>query len=61
MKQTLADIAKRADSFCARINDGLAAVAIALALLTTAALLERLPSLLQPPASTNAESPVEMP
>ncbi len=40
--------ARRADAFCARLNDGLTAVAIVLAILTTAALLERLPSLLPP-------------
>ena len=38
--------ARRADAFCARLNEGLAAVAIVLAILTTATLLERLPSLL---------------
>jgi hypothetical protein len=42
-------IARRADAFCARLNDGLAAVAIVLALLTTAALLERLPALVAAP------------
>jgi len=39
---------QRADAFCARLNTGLAAVALVLALLTTAALLERLPTMLPP-------------
>jgi hypothetical protein len=52
MKDTLAQIARRADAFCARLNDGLAAVAIVLAVITTAALMQRLPVLLAqvPPA-----------
>ncbi len=39
---------QRIDAFCARLNTGLAAVALLLALLTTAALLERLPTMLPP-------------
>jgi hypothetical protein len=39
---------QRVDAFCARLNTGLAAVALVLALLTTAALLERLPTMLPP-------------
>jgi hypothetical protein len=55
MKETLSEIAKRADAFCARLNDGLAAVAIVLALVTTAALVQRLPALLlQVPPSVGA-------
>jgi hypothetical protein len=46
MKDRLSQIAQRTDAFCARLNDGLAAVAIVLALLTTAALVQRLPLLL---------------
>ena len=45
--------ARRADAFCARLNDGLAAVAIVLAVLTTATLIERLPSV---PTLTDVES-----
>lgn len=48
MKQ-IALYARRLDGFCARLNDGLAAVALALAILTTAALLQRLPALLFQP------------
>ena len=44
--KTAALIARRADAFCARLNAGLAAVAIVLAVLTAAAALQRLPSLL---------------
>lgn len=47
MKQ-IALVARRVDAFCARLNDGLAAVALVLAILATAALLQRLPVLLQP-------------
>jgi hypothetical protein len=39
-------IARRADAFCARLNDGLVAVALALAVLTVAVVIARLP---QPP------------
>ena len=49
MKQ-IARYAYRVDAFCARLNDGLAAVALILAILTAAALVQRLPLLLlQPP------------
>ncbi|HZB93809.1 MAG TPA: hypothetical protein VE397_20340 [Stellaceae bacterium] len=44
--KTAALMARRADAFCARLNAGLAAVAIVLAVLTAAAALQRLPSLL---------------
>jgi hypothetical protein len=47
MQEKLSQFARRADAFCARLNDGLAAVAIVLALVTTAALVQRLPVLLQ--------------
>ena len=60
MKQTIARLAQRADAFCARLNGGLAAVAIALALLTSAVLLERLPALLPPPVPAN-EAPTDLP
>lgn len=43
MNPTFASRLRRLDVFCARLNDGLAAVAIVLALVTTAALIERLP------------------
>jgi len=42
----IARIAHTADAFCARLNDGLTAVAVALALLTAAAIVERLPMVL---------------
>ena len=61
MKQTLARIAHRADRFCARINGGLTAVAIVLALLTTAVLIGRLPALFPPAQADAAESPTELP
>jgi hypothetical protein len=62
MKQTLAQIARRADAFCARLNDGLAAVAIVLALITTAALVQRLPALLaQAPAGMAADGTAVQP
>jgi hypothetical protein len=48
----IALVARRLDAFCARLNDGLAAVALVLAILTTAALLQRLPLLLLPSADT---------
>lgn len=44
-KSALVEFLHRADAFCARINDGLTVVAIVLALVTTAALLQRLPTL----------------
>ncbi len=44
MKATLAGFLQRTDAFSARLNHGLAAVAIALALIATAALIERLPA-----------------
>ncbi len=62
MKQTLVQIARRADAFCARLNDGLAAVAIVLALITTAALVQRLPALLsQVPADLVADGAAGQP
>ena len=48
--KTAALIARRADAFCARLNAGLAAVALVLALVTAAALVQRLPLLLLPQA-----------
>jgi hypothetical protein len=48
----IALVARRVDAFCARLNDGLLAVALALAILTTAALLQRLPALLLQPVDT---------
>lgn len=57
MKQ-IAPIARRVDAFCARLNDGLVAVALVLAILTTAALLQRLPSLLLP--SVDAETGISV-
>jgi hypothetical protein len=39
----IALIARHADAFCARLNDGLVAVALALALLTIAVMIARLP------------------
>jgi hypothetical protein len=63
MKQTLVDLARRADTFCARLNSGLAAVAIVLAVLTSAALLQRLPALLSqfPPPAGAGDQPLEPP
>ncbi len=56
MKPKPAPLLKRIDAFCARLNIGLAAVAIVLALITTAALLERLPALL-PALQTTTDDP----
>lgn len=48
-----ARLARRVDAFCAHLNGGLAAVALVLALLTGAALLQRVPaSVLQLDAQT---------
>jgi hypothetical protein len=59
MKQRLVQIVQRADAFCARLNDGLVAVAIVLALVTTAALVQRLPVLLlQFPAPVGIDAPL---
>jgi hypothetical protein len=46
--KTVALIARQADAFCARLNAGLAAVALVLAIVTAATLVERLPLLLLP-------------
>ncbi|HKW55039.1 MAG TPA: hypothetical protein VJO12_15205 [Stellaceae bacterium] len=40
-------VAARADAFCSRLNDGLSAVAIALALLTLVAWVARAPQIFQ--------------
>jgi hypothetical protein len=45
--QRIAVIAARADAFCARLNDGLSAVAIALAVLTLVAWVARAPEVFQ--------------
>lgn len=45
MRDKIVAAAQRLDSFCVRLNDGLVAVALALALLTTGVVLRRqLPS-----------------
>ncbi|HUC67123.1 MAG TPA: hypothetical protein VMA53_16910 [Stellaceae bacterium] len=46
--KTVALIARQTDAFCARLNAGLAAVALVLAIVTAAALVQRLPMLLLP-------------
>lgn len=46
--QRIVAIAARTDAFCARLNHGLAAVAIALAALTLVLLVARNPELFQP-------------
>jgi hypothetical protein len=48
MKPKPAHLLRRADAFCARLNDGLAAVAVVLLLITCAAMIERFPT----PATT---------
>jgi hypothetical protein len=50
-----AHLARRVDAFCARLNGGLAAVAIVLAALTAALLVVRLPQVL-PQADTQTSS-----
>lgn len=52
--QRIAVIAARADAFCARLNEGLSAVAIALAVLTLVAWTVRTPEVVQ---SLDAEWP----
>lgn len=44
----IAVIAARADAFCARLNEGLTAVAIALAMLTVVACVARHPDVFRP-------------
>jgi hypothetical protein len=45
MRNNIAGAVQRLDGFCARLNDGLAAVSLALALLTTGVVLrQQLPS-----------------
>jgi hypothetical protein len=46
--KTVALIARQTDAFCARLNAGLTAVALVLAIVTAAALVQRLPMLLLP-------------
>jgi hypothetical protein len=52
----VSDLARRVDAFCARLNGGLAAVAIVLAALTAAVLVVRLPDMLPSPYIEAANS-----